>query len=63
MPVDYAGFKLKPHGFFDRNPTIDVPDLNAVRACCADGDCHCGHGHGGHGHNRHGGHSEMDVGH
>ncbi|MEP6814934.1 MAG: primary-amine oxidase [Marmoricola sp.] len=25
MPVDYAGFTLKPVGFFDRNPTIDVP--------------------------------------
>ncbi|MBE1513631.1 primary-amine oxidase [Nesterenkonia halotolerans] len=25
MPVDYAGFKLTPDGFFDRNPTLDVP--------------------------------------
>ena len=25
MPVDYTGFKLKPDGFFDRNPTLDVP--------------------------------------
>jgi len=25
MPVDYAGFKLKPVGFFGRNPTLDVP--------------------------------------
>jgi primary-amine oxidase len=25
MPVDYAGFKLKPAGFFDRNPTMGVP--------------------------------------
>jgi primary-amine oxidase len=25
MPVDYAGFTLKPVGFFDRNPTLDVP--------------------------------------
>jgi primary-amine oxidase len=25
MPVDYAGFTLKPIGFFDRNPTLDVP--------------------------------------
>ena len=25
MPVDYRGFTLKPHGFFDRNPTLDVP--------------------------------------
>ena len=25
MPVDYAGFTLKPFGFFDRNPALDVP--------------------------------------
>ncbi|MDA3647967.1 primary-amine oxidase [Saccharopolyspora indica] len=25
MPVDSCGFTLKPAGFFDRNPTLDVP--------------------------------------
>ncbi|MEU6266180.1 primary-amine oxidase [Saccharopolyspora shandongensis] len=25
MPVDSCGFSLKPVGFFDRNPTLDVP--------------------------------------
>ncbi|MEU3273156.1 primary-amine oxidase [Saccharomonospora sp. NPDC006951] len=25
MPVDRAGFTLRPFGFFDRNPTLDVP--------------------------------------
>ncbi|GAB3689957.1 primary-amine oxidase [Saccharopolyspora tripterygii] len=25
MPVDRAGFALRPVGFFDRNPTLDVP--------------------------------------
>ncbi|MGW3345749.1 primary-amine oxidase [Nonomuraea rubra] len=25
MPVEYTGFTLKPAGFFDRNPTLDVP--------------------------------------
>jgi primary-amine oxidase len=25
MPVDTCGFVLRPHGFFDRNPTLDVP--------------------------------------
>ncbi|MEW1956974.1 primary-amine oxidase [Kineococcus sp. NPDC059986] len=25
MPVDYAGFTLKPVGFFDRNPALGVP--------------------------------------
>lgn len=25
MPVEYAGFMLKPAGFFTRNPTLDIP--------------------------------------
>ncbi len=25
MPVEYAGFSLKPVGFFARNPALDVP--------------------------------------
>jgi len=25
MPVEHTGFRLKPIGFFDRNPTLDVP--------------------------------------
>jgi primary-amine oxidase len=25
MPVARCGFTLKPTGFFDRNPTLDVP--------------------------------------
>jgi primary-amine oxidase len=25
MPVTRTGFTLKPTGFFDRNPTLDVP--------------------------------------
>jgi primary-amine oxidase len=25
MPVEYTGFTLKPIGFFDRNPALDVP--------------------------------------
>jgi primary-amine oxidase len=25
MPVDHTGFTLKPVGFFDRNPTLDLP--------------------------------------
>jgi primary-amine oxidase len=35
MPVDYTGFTLKPFGFFDRNPTLDVP---ATQACHSRGD-------------------------
>ncbi|PXY20789.1 primary-amine oxidase [Prauserella muralis] len=36
MPVDYAGFTLKPFGFFDRNPTLDVPPS------ASGGHCHGG---------------------
>ncbi|GAB91287.1 primary-amine oxidase [Gordonia rhizosphera] len=35
MPVDYTGFTLKPVGFFDRNPTLDVP------ATVRHGESHC----------------------
>ncbi|MCF2527932.1 primary-amine oxidase [Yinghuangia sp. KLBMP8922] len=45
MPVDYAGFTLKPVGFFDRNPTLDVPSTAKRHAAAPDaaeagtGDC------------------------
>ncbi|WP_037080446.1 primary-amine oxidase [Pseudonocardia spinosispora] len=39
MPVDYTGFTLKPVGFFDRNPALDVP---------ASTNGHCANGHQGH---------------
>ena len=29
MPVTRIGFSLKPAGFFDRNPGLDVPSSNA----------------------------------
>ena len=35
MPVDYAGFKLKPVGFFDRNPSLNAP-ASASKHCCSD---------------------------
>jgi primary-amine oxidase len=32
MPVDTVSFRLKPVGFFDRNPALDLAP--------ADGSCH-----------------------
>ena len=26
MPTDSLGFRIIPHGFFDRNPALDAPD-------------------------------------
>lgn len=48
MPVDYSGFLLKPHGFLDRNPALDLPDgaATAAAGACSStggGDCHCEH--------------------
>lgn len=40
MPVERCGFTLKPMGFFDRNPTLDLP-------APAHGHCQQGHGPGG----------------
>ena len=37
MPVDYTGFTLKPVGFFDRNPTLDIPASSA--ACDTSSSC------------------------
>jgi primary-amine oxidase len=35
MPVENCGFTLRPVGFFDRNPTLDVPTNHADH--CAPG--------------------------
>ncbi|HET9720798.1 MAG TPA: hypothetical protein VFP55_12030, partial [Solirubrobacteraceae bacterium] len=45
MPVAAIGFKLRACGFFERNPTLDVPPP------VAHGD-HCGHDSGPHPHLR-----------
>ncbi len=44
MPVDTCGFVLKPHGFFGRNPAMDIPE--STNDHCAPG----GHDHGGNDH-------------
>lgn len=36
MPVDYAKFTLKPHGFFSMNPTLNVPAPDGAAHCSAD---------------------------
>jgi primary-amine oxidase len=41
MPVTYIGFSLKPVGFFDRNPALDVPRPSR-HATCSHGDASCG---------------------
>lgn len=33
MPVSYTGFMLKPVGFFDSSPAIDVPPSPGHKAC------------------------------
>ena len=33
MPVQYAGFRLQPVGFFDRNPALDVPPPDTNDRC------------------------------
>jgi len=45
MPVDSVGFKIRPEGFFDRSPVLDVPEP-VKHGCCSTGqaDC-CGSGH------------------
>jgi primary-amine oxidase len=46
MPVDYAGFWLKPYGFLDVNPAMDVPESSqahgGAQTCGSGEDCTCG---------------------
>jgi primary-amine oxidase len=34
QPVVSCGFSLQPFGFFDRNPTLDIPPSSKGRSCC-----------------------------
>ncbi len=34
MPVERIGFMLRPVGFFDRAPSVDVPPSTAKQDCC-----------------------------
>ncbi|MEO6200395.1 MAG: primary-amine oxidase [Cryobacterium sp.] len=41
MPVDTAGFKLRPDGFFDRSPVLDVPANQPGHMPAVEGHCAC----------------------
>ncbi|EGZ27825.1 hypothetical protein PHYSODRAFT_539188 [Phytophthora sojae] len=41
MPVDYAGFSFRPDGFFDRNPTLDVPEDPNGKEFSENCECAC----------------------
>jgi primary-amine oxidase len=40
MPADTVSFWLKPFGFFDRNPALDVPASTSRPTTAQDGSCH-----------------------
>ncbi len=42
MPVTKVSMHLKPFGFFDGNPMLDVP-AEAAACHCDPASCHCGH--------------------
>jgi len=35
QPVITRGFTLRPDGFFDENPALDVPPSTSKTNCCA----------------------------
>ncbi|MDH6182145.1 primary-amine oxidase [Microbacteriaceae bacterium SG_E_30_P1] len=43
MPVDTCGFVLRPHGFFGRNPAMDIPETTSDH--CSPGHDHSAHDH------------------
>ncbi len=45
MPVEVVGFTLKPFGFFDGNPAVDLPHAPDAGSVLANGSC-CANGNG-----------------
>lgn len=43
MPTAYINFQLKPVGFFDGNPALDVPRPIKKSSCSTHGTSHCKH--------------------
>ncbi|GAA2090334.1 primary-amine oxidase [Pseudolysinimonas kribbensis] len=43
MPVDTCGFVLRPHGFFGRNPALDIPESTSEHCHPAHGGAHHEH--------------------
>ncbi|KUF71077.1 Amine oxidase [Phytophthora nicotianae] len=41
MPVDYTGFSFRPDGFFDRNPTLNVPEDPNGKEFSENCECEC----------------------
>jgi primary-amine oxidase len=64
MPVDSAGFTFKPHNFFGRNPTLDIPETAGDHCGTGGGHDHSGHSdqhdHSGHDQHDHSGHDNHD---
>ena len=52
MPVDSCGFVLKPHGFFGRNPALDIPDSASDHCTPTERGSH-DHAHHDHDHHGH----------
>jgi primary-amine oxidase len=64
MPVDRISLRLEPDGFFDRNPSLDVPPSAGSDHCAAPAVVGGGHEHHAH-HGAHGGteHAEQQHDH
>lgn len=58
MPVDRISLRLEPDGFFDRNPSLDVPASESDHCAMPSGDHdHAAHDHAAHDHAQHDAHA------